>query len=753
MNKYLITGLALLAGMGCKQTRETRPERPNIIFIFTDDHSFQTLSAYDNRYIETPNLDRIAQDGVIFTNSYVANSISAPSRATLLTGKHSHANGQLTNEDVFDGSQQTFPKLLQENGYQTALVGKWHLQSDPTGFDYWNILPGQGNYYNPDFIEMGNRSRHEGYVTNLITDFSIDWLDHQRNPGKPFLLMVQHKAVHREWMPDTAHLDEFSNTRFSVPPTFYDDYTGRKAAAQQRMSIHTDDMDLVYDLKMADPENEIQTRLGQWYRQGEYARMTPGQRERWDAHYLPIIEDFKGANLSGNELSEWKFQRYLKDYLACVRSLDENVGRLLAHLEDLGLLENTLIVYTSDQGFHMGEHGWYDKRFMYEESFRTPLIMLPPKGYKRKGTIPELVQNIDHAPTLLDIAGVKVPDDMHGRSLVPLLSANTTKNWRKALYYHYHEYPGEHSVRRHFGIHNGRYKLIRFYYDIDEWEFYDLEKDPQEINNIYGHSDYAGIIEGMKNDLRELMIFYDDEKALEILDGQVYSKVRIAPVTTGDALLVKMETDIEGAEIYFTLDGSEPGLNSKKYQGPLKIDRSVIITALVGKENQMLGQIAGQPIIYHEASGRNIAYKYPVHPNYAAHGPNALTDGFRGGTLLRPHWHGFNGTDMVVFIDLGKEKTLKSLTVGALQRQVDWVFLPQWIQLEVSDDGVNYRNAGRQNPPEVTDMLQVVDIIMNLDNVSARYLKITARNFGVCPPGHSGEGEPAWLFVDEIVIE
>jgi arylsulfatase A-like enzyme len=753
MNKYLIPGLALLSGMGCKQAQESRPVQPNIIFIFTDDHSFQTLSAYDNRYIETPNLDRIAKDGVIFTNSFVANSISAPSRATLLTGKHSHANGQLTNEDVFDGSQQTFPKLLQQAGYQTALIGKWHLQSDPTGFDYWNILPGQGNYYNPDFIEMGNRSRREGYVTNLVTDYSIDWLDHQRDPDKPFLLMVHHKAVHREWMPDTTHLDEFQNARYPVPKTFYDDYEGRKAAALQRMSIHTDDMDLVYDLKMADPENEIQTRIGQWFRQGEYARMTAGQRERWDAHYLPIIEDFKAANLSGNELSEWKFQRYMQDYLACVRSLDENVGRLLAHLEEKGLLENTLIVYTSDQGFYMGEHGWYDKRFMYEESFRTPLIMLPPKGYKRRGEINELVQNIDHAPTLLDMAGVKVPDDMHGRSLVPLLLTNKTKNWRNALYYHYHEFPGEHSVRRHFGIHDGRYKLIRFYYDIDEWEFYDLEKDPYEINNIYGHTDYSGIIEGLKNDLRELMIFYDDEKALEILDGQVYSKVSISPVTTGDALLVRMETNIEGADIYFTLDGSEPGLNSKKYQEPFKIDRSVLISALAGKKNQMLGQIARQPIVFHKASGKNVIYKFPVHQNYMASGPNALTDGFRGGTLLRPHWHAFNGTDMEAVIDLGKEKSLSSLTVGTLQRQGDWVFLPQWIQLEVSGDGINYRKVGRQETPEVTDMLQTVDIKMSLDNVKARFLKITAWNFGLCPPGHPGAGNPAWLFVDEIIIE
>lgn len=521
MNKYLVPTLALLTGIGCKQAPENRLQQPNIIFIFADDHSYQTLSAYDNRLIETPNLDRIARDGVIFANSFVGNSISAPSRASLLTGLHSHANGQLTNANVFDGSQQTFPKLLQKAGYQTALIGKWHLQSDPTGFDYWNILPGQGHYYNPDFIEMGNTIRHEGYVTNLITDFGLKWLSEQRDQNKPFLLMLHHKASHRSWMPDTTHLAEFKNLTYPIPPTFYDDYYGRIAAAQQEMSIHTDDMDLVYDLKMADKENEIQTRMRQWYIDGEYGRMTAGQRQRWHEHYLPVIDEFKAAGLSGNALSEWKYQRYMRDYLACVRSIDENVGRLLNYLEENGLLENTLVVYTSDQGFYMGEHGWFDKRFMYEESFRTPLLMHLPKDFKKRGTITQLVQNIDHAPTFLEIAGVEVPDGLHGRSLVPLLKKNKVKNWRDALYYHYYEYPGVHSVKRHFGIHDGRYKLIRFYYDIDAWEFYDLQKDPLEIKNAYSDPEYAMVIQNLKTRLRELLIQYGDEQTLEILEKEL----------------------------------------------------------------------------------------------------------------------------------------------------------------------------------------------------------------------------------------
>ncbi|WP_026473609.1 sulfatase family protein [Alkaliflexus imshenetskii] len=515
-----MTGLALLTASGCKPAAEQKPQRPNILFIMTDDHSFQTLSAYDNRFIQTPYLDRIASEGVIFSNSFVANSICAPSRAVMLTGKHSHANGQRTNHDVFDGSQQTFPKLMQQAGYQTALIGKWHLKSDPTGFDYWSILPGQGHYYNPDFIEMGTTKRYEGYVTDLTTDFSIDWLNNMWEKDKPFCLLVHHKAMHRVWMPDLPDLDEFKDASFPIPETFYDDYQGRKAATLQRMSIHHD-MDLVYDLKMADPKGDIQTPLGRYYRTGEYARMTPEQREAWDAHYLPIIEEFKAAALSGDALSEWKYQRYMRDYLACTRSLDNNVGRLLEHLEKMGLLDNTLIVYTSDQGFYMGEHGWFDKRFMYEESVRTPLLMRLPKGYARRGEVSQMVQNIDYAPTFLDIAGLEVPKDMHGRSLVALMDNEQPENWRDAIYYHYYEHPDEHMVNRHFGIRNGRYKLIRFYYEVDAWEFFDLEADPNEMNNLFGSAGYQGEIQRMKDELRRIIVQYNDELALGVFDGKI----------------------------------------------------------------------------------------------------------------------------------------------------------------------------------------------------------------------------------------
>jgi len=324
-NLLLICGLvAGTAGSVSAKTKAIEPKRPNIVFIMTDDHSYQTLSAYDRRFIKTPGLDRIAKEGVIFTNSFVANSICAPSRAVMLTGKHSHANGQRDNRDIFNGNQQTYPKLLQQSGYQTALIGKWHLKSDPTGFDYWSILPDQGNYYNPDFIGKDGKKRHEGYVTNLITDFSINWMNH-RDESKPFCLLVHHKAVHRVWMPETKNLKLFKDQTFQLPSNFYDDYIGRYAAGKQEMSI-IKDMDLVYDLKMLDKENEIHSPYRNAYENGEYARMTAEQRKAWDDVYDPIILQFKKNKPDGKALAEWKYNRYMQDYLSCVKSLDDNVA-------------------------------------------------------------------------------------------------------------------------------------------------------------------------------------------------------------------------------------------------------------------------------------------------------------------------------------------------------------------------------------------------------------------------------------------
>ena len=474
----------------------------------TDDHTAQMMSCYDTRYIETPNLDRIARDGVRFTNSFVANSLSGPSRACMITGKHSCANRFFDNTTcVFDAEQQTFPKLLQQAGYQTVLVGKWHLESLPTGFDYWEILPGQGSYYNPDFITMQRDTvRRSGYVTDLITDDALEWLHQSRDPEKPFCLLIHHKAIHRNWMADTCDLALYEDRTFPLPDNYFDNYEGRPAAAAQEMSIIRD-MDPIYDLKMWRPDK--QSRLKGLY-EDFVGRMDAEQRAAWDRFYEPLIEDFYRRNPQGRELAEWKFQRYMRDYMKTVKSLDDNVGRVLDHLEELGLLDNTLVVYTSDQGFYMGEHGWFDKRFMYEESLRTPLIMRLPKGFDLRGDIGEMVQNIDYAPTFLELAGVDIPEAIHGVSLVPLLQGEHPASWRDALYYHYYEYPAEHSVKRHYGIRTDRYKLIHFYNDIDVWELYDLQEDPTEMHNLYGTPGTEELTASLKKRLLSLQEAYGD---------------------------------------------------------------------------------------------------------------------------------------------------------------------------------------------------------------------------------------------------
>lgn len=502
----VLTGI-LVGATACQQQPRTSG-RPNIVYIMTDDHTTQMMSCYDTRYMETPNLDRIARDGVCFTNSFVANSLSGPSRACMLTGKHSCGNKFFDNTScIFDSSQQTFPKLLQKAGYETALIGKWHLESLPTGFDFWEILPGQGDYYNPDFITQQNDTvRRAGYVTNIITDDAIRWMEEERDLSKPFCLLIHHKAIHRNWMADTCNLALYEDRTFPLPENYFDDYEGRPAAAAQEMSI-LHDMDMIYDLKMLRSDKD--SRLKSLYEKF-IGRMDSGQRTAWDAFYAPLIEEFYRENPQGRELAAWKFQRYMRDYMKTVKSLDDNVGRVLDYLEDKGLLDNTLVVYTSDQGFYMGEHGWFDKRFMYEESMRTPLIMRLPAGYECRGDIPQLVQNIDYAPTFLEMAGAEMPSDMHGLSLVPLLRGEHPARWRKELYYHFYEYPAEHMVKRHYGIRTERHKLIHFYNDIDVWELYDLQEDPSEMHNIYGNPGTEQLTDDLKMRLRILQEQYGD---------------------------------------------------------------------------------------------------------------------------------------------------------------------------------------------------------------------------------------------------
>ena len=502
--------LLALTATNCLFAKEA-PKKLNIIYIMSDDHSYQTISAYDKRYINTPNIDRIANEGMLFKNGYVSNSISGPSRAVLLTGKFSHENGFITNSDHFDGSQQTFPKLLQNAGYQTAIIGKCHLDSSPTGFDYWNILPEQGIYYNPNFIEMGKKVKYPGYVTDITTDLAFDWLSNKRDKSKPFCMLLHNKAPHRTWMPNLKHLGDFDSINLPIPDNFYDNYGGRDGAAHQKMSIDRD-MNLIYDLKMADKEGEIASNQTGLDRNGRAIlnSLTPEQRNIWDKYYYPIIADFKARKLVGKELAEWKFQRYMKDYLSCIKSVDENIGRLFEYLKENDLLENTVIIYTSDQGFYMGEHGWFDKRFIYEESFRTPLLIRLPNGMGTMGNTTVFAQNIDNAPTILNLAGVAIPKDMQGKSLVPILKGHSQRNFRKALYYHFYESFDDHSVSKHYGIRDKRYKLIHFYDPIDAWELYDLKLDPSEMTNVYNNPAYSQVVKEMKIKLKKLQLKYKD---------------------------------------------------------------------------------------------------------------------------------------------------------------------------------------------------------------------------------------------------
>ena len=474
------------------QIAGTKRKPPNILFIMTDDHAAHALSCYGSKINKTPNLDRIANEGMRFANCFCTNSICAPSRAVILTGKYSHINGVIDNAKQFDGSQQTFPKLLQKAGYETAIIGKWHLKTDPTGFDYWNILPGQGVYYNPIMIEMGQKKKYAGYVTDIITDHCLNWLK-ERKSDKPFCLMYHHKAPHREWEPGPKHLTMYDDVNIPEPDNLFDDYSNRgRAAKEQDMSIEKTMTDR--DLKLVAPKN-----------------LTPEQKKLWDAAYEPKNETFRKANLQGKDLIRWKYQRYIKDYLRCVASVDDNVGRVLDYLDEAGLTDNTVVLYTGDQGFYLGDHGWFDKRFMYEESLRMPFLVRYPKETKPGSVNNDIVLNLDFAPTFLDFAGVSMPADIQGRSIRRLLQGKTPGDWRKSMYYHYYEYPAVHSVKRHYGIRTERYKLIHFYHDIDEWELYDLQKDPNELNNIYNDPANADVVKKLKAELSRLREKFKDD--------------------------------------------------------------------------------------------------------------------------------------------------------------------------------------------------------------------------------------------------
>ena len=461
---FLAQGSAIAGLSSCMSPAGGRGKggkRPNIIFIMSDDHAAHALSCYGSRINKTPHLDRLAREGMRFDRCYATNSLCGPSRATILTGKYNHLNGLLDNRVIFDNRQVVFPMILRAHGYQTAMIGKWHLKCEPKGFDYWNVLPGQGRYHDPILIEMGERKVVKGYVTDLLTDFAIDFLGKKRDPDKPFLLMLHHKAPHRNWQPDKKHAHLYDDVEIPTPETFDDDHSHRASPAR------TCDMSILHTLTRHDVKGDFP----------------------------------KG--LTPHQLKVWKYERFIKDYLRCIASVDENVGRLLDYLDRTGLAENTMVVYTSDQGFFLGDHGWFDKRFFYEESDRMPFLVRFPGRVKAGSVNRDLVSNVDFAPTFLDLAGAPIPKDMQGRSFKPILFGATPADWRKSFYYHYYEFPAEHKVRRHYGVRTDRYKLI-YYYKIDEWELFDLDRDPHELRSVYDDPAYADVRKKLQAELKRL---------------------------------------------------------------------------------------------------------------------------------------------------------------------------------------------------------------------------------------------------------
>lgn len=483
-----LTVLLISLLFACSSYAADKP--PNIVFIFCDDLTNQAISAYGHKLnlLQTPNIDRLAKEGMLFQRCLVPNSICGPSRAVIQTGKYSHLNGFYHNGSRFDGSQPTFQKILKQAGYQTAVIGKWHLVSDPVGFDHWHILPGQGQYYNPPMILNGEQVKHEGYTTDLISDFSIDWLKN-RDKSKPFLLMSQHKAPHREWAPALRHLGWNGDREFPKPETLFDDYSGRgKAEREQDMTLEKTFSQR--DSKEAAPQ----------YLNAE-------QRNVWDAYYEPRNAAMRKKKLSGKDLVKWRYQRYMHDYLGTVKAVDEAVGKMLDFLDAEGLTKNTLVVFSSDQGFYLGEHGWFDKRWIYEESLTTPLIARWP-GVTKPGSTSHVISSIIDLPeTFLEAAGQTVPSDMQGRSLVPLLKGESPADWRKSFYYHYYEFPGTHSVNKHYGVVTDRFKLFHFYEPhMNYWTLIDRQSDPNEMKNVYNDPAYATTVSELHAELKKLRV-------------------------------------------------------------------------------------------------------------------------------------------------------------------------------------------------------------------------------------------------------
>ena len=488
--------------------------QPNIVFIFSDDHAVQAIGAYGSKINQTPSIDRIANEGAVFVNSFCANSICGPSRACILTGKHSHINGFRRNGERFDGDQVTFPKLLQQAGYQTALVGKWHLGTNPTGFDYWEVLPGQGNYYNPDFLQMnGSQKTYAGYCTDLITDRAVKWLDEERDKTKPFVLMCQHKAPHRNWSPAPRHLSMFDGKDVPEPESLFDDYSNRSPLLKENEMSIKDHFFWGHDAKLHG-DNPYPDYFRSGIRNREYQRMNSEQKAAWDKQYEPENQAFlakmKNGEMTEKDVISWKYQRYIKDYLRTIAALDENVGRVLDYLDENDLTDNTIVIYSSDQGFYLGEHGWYDKRWMFEESLKMPFVVRWPGVIKAGTQSTALIQNIDYAPTFLEAAGATIPESIQGRSLIPIFKnhSRATNDWRDAIYYAYYENDAVHEVPIHDGIRTQRYKAM-FFPRGRQWQLFDLVKDPQEMHSVHGDEDYQPVLRGLQQRYHDLRNFYE----------------------------------------------------------------------------------------------------------------------------------------------------------------------------------------------------------------------------------------------------
>ena len=532
---YLLLLLLFLTLFGFGPQDLRADQKPNIVFIFSDDHAPHAIGAY-NGWLKsvnpTPRIDQLANQGMLFEKSFCTNSICGPSRAVIMTGKHSHKNGFMNNGNSFNWNQQTFPKILRKAGYTTALYGKSHLKGNPKGFDDWKVLPGQGDYYNPDLITPKGRVRIDGHCTDVVTDLAVEWLKTGRDKSKPFMLMVQHKAPHRNWMPALRHLPLYDDIKIPEPTTLFDKWEDNAPPARHQELEIDRHMDINYDLFLdltADYEGTPSQKRQDRSAWRNMKKMTKDQLSSWRAFYGPRDKAFHEANLSGKELVRWKFQRYAKNYLRCVRGVDDSVGKIQDTLKNLKLDDNTVVIYSSDQGFYIGDHGWYDKRWMYEESLMMPLIVKWPGVTKPDSRSVQMVQNLDYAQTFLEMAGAEIPSNMQGRSLVPILKNGKADDWRKSIYYHYYEYPSVHMIPRHYGIRTERYKLIHFYQFGNEWEMYDLKEDPDELTNIYGKADKKSLQKDLKEQLVAIRKFYDDNTDVSEKPDEWKNKVR--PIT------------------------------------------------------------------------------------------------------------------------------------------------------------------------------------------------------------------------------